>query len=513
MQKLLPLLSLILLLGIKNNVSGQNIAPVAQPVAIDSAERVKKIMNTIDICTKAIDSKSQDNAMLSSTYAIRGTGYLSLKEYNKAISDYTTAMALNPMLLEGYYRKAIAYEGLKDYQSAIKQYEMLLSYNKDNQRATASIYNSIAWLQLQLKQYDKAIKSDSIALSLQPSMNEAYVTRGRVYLAKGKNELAILDFTTAMGGYENKKKPLSMLYAGRADAEVKLKKYKEALNDYSAALKLEPDYKYAIWNRAGCYNMNGDYQLAADDYNTAIKFYNGDNKNLSKLYDDRARMEIGMQQYQKAISDDSVAISLNNKYAPAYWDQAGAYAQNADFQLSINGYEACMDFYKSDKTITALIYSNIANEEYFLKEYPKVIHASNAAIAFDSKSWEAYFNRGRAYLKTQDKDDAMADFDKVLKLDTTKKSSEYAFVLFYMGKPDAAIDIMQKNVIATTDSYLLLNHYYNLACLYSLMNKPDEANSYLKKCVDGGYSKKYAIADSDLDNIRNTDEFKAMINK
>ena len=71
-----------------------------------------------------------------------------------------------------------------------------------------------------------------------------------------------------------------------------------------------------------------------------------------------------------------------------------------------------------------------------------------------------------------------------------------------------AADILQQSLLKTTDNSLMLVDYYNLACLYSLMNKPDEANNYLKLAIDNGYSKKYAIADEDLDNIRATDEYK-----
>jgi hypothetical protein len=85
------------------------------------------------------------------------------------------------------------------------------------------------------------------------------------------------------------------------------------------------------------------------------------------------------------------------------------------------------------------------------------------------------------------------------------------FSLFYTGKGDEAAAILQNDLLSTNDSPQLLADYYNLACLYSLMNKPDEANIYLKKAFDNGYAKKYAIADEDLDNIRNTDDYKAAI--
>ena len=169
-----------------------------------------------------------------------------------------------------------------------------------------------------------------------------------------------------------------------------------------------------------------------------------------------------------------------------------------------------MNFYQLNKSALALLFNNIADQEYFLNDYQKVVDYSTSSISLNPQNPSPYLNRGRAFLKKMNNDLAISDFKKVLDLDTAKKSFAYAFALFYTGKPDKAIEVMQNNVIATTNGPLLTSHYYNIACLYSLMNKPDEANIYLKKCIDGGYPKKYALADPDLENIRNTQEYKDM---
>jgi hypothetical protein len=44
--------------------------------------------------------------------------------------------------------------------------------------------------------------------------------------------------------------------------------------------------------------------------------------------------------------------------------------------------------------------------------------------------------------------------------------------------------------------------------MLALMNKPDEANNYLKTSINNGYSKKYARIDPDFEGIRNTPDFK-----
>jgi hypothetical protein len=58
-----------------------------------------------------------------------------------------------------------------------------------------------------------------------------------------------------------------------------------------------------------------------------------------------------------------------------------------------------------------------------------------------------------------------------------------------------------------------LNSYYNLCCLYSLLNQKDSALSYLKQTIDEGWT--YYLHfdnDTDLDNIRKEPKYLKMVN-
>ncbi|MDB5142393.1 MAG: hypothetical protein JWQ66_1106 [Mucilaginibacter sp.] len=512
MKKLL-LLFLLIFSAYYNTAFGQAVAAGHQQAPVDSATRVKQIQQNIENLTLIIkETKDHNMIALAGIYMMRGLDEAALQRYNKAIEDFSTAVKFNPQLKEAYWNRGLSYEKVKNYPAAISDYKKALSLVKDNPMQMAILNNNIAIIQKDMRSYDQAIASDSIAIAIEPRYTLSNFNRAELYMMTRKYEAAIHDYTVALNGNYNKQM-LSTILSERADAKRFLKKYKEAINDYSLAIELNPDNRFAYWNRAASYNHNGDYELANNDYSKAITYFKGDSRNLSKLYDDRALMEMGQQQFKRAIADDSIAIALDNKFEVAYWNKASAYAQNADFQQSIDGYTKTMEFYQGNNNRRALaqLYDNIANEEYFLNDYQKVIDASTSSIALNEGNQSPYLNRGRAYLKKMNKDLAMNDFNKVLALDTSKASFEYAFALFYTGNPDKAIEVMQKNVISTTNNAVLMSHYYNIACLFSLMKKPDEANIYLKKCIDGGYSKKYALTDPDLDNIRNTQEYKDVI--
>jgi len=57
-------------------------------------------------------------------------------------------------------------------------------------------------------------------------------------------------------------------------------------------------------------------------------------------------------------------------------------------------------------------------------------------------------------------------------------------------------------------SYELSNIYYNLTCIYSLLNNKSSAINCFKKSIDAGYNDYgHVQIDTDLDNIRNEEEF------
>jgi tetratricopeptide (TPR) repeat protein len=483
---------------------------VDRPAVKDSAALLQQVQHRVDSLSLLIPGTLEPKA-LANIYVTRGIGYGILNQPDSAIHDFSRSIVLNPQFADAYVFRAAQYQRLKNYDAGIADVKKALALLKDNPMRSALMYSALGFMQLRLKNYDNALEADSASLALNPNNGFVYINNGWAYLATKNYDKAIESFNAGLPIYRNANKNMvSEVLAAIGDAKRALKKYRDAINDYALAIGLNPDNKHAHWNRAACYNNNGDYELADAEYTKTIAFYTRDSLNLAKLYDDRARTEIAEQKYKEALRDDSLALMNNKEFGPAYWNMADAYAQNGDFQESINWYKQTLKYY-ADRGAISVINDNIAGEAYFLAQYDQVITSTTTAIDLDAQAWSPHLNRGRAYLKLGQKERAATDFNQVLALDTTKKSYEYAFALFYTGNADKAVQLMQDNIIGTTNPAILTSHYHNLACLYSLMNKPDEANAYLKRCIDSGYSKNYARNDPDLKNIRDTPDFKAMI--
>lgn len=464
--------------------------------------------------TIAIDSSKIDKSVLSVIYFYRGESYKNTNQIEPAIKDYSSAIKINPKYREAYWSRAIVYGAAQKIRESINDYKKALALipSEDNVNQ-AILYCNIAANEAMIGQTDSALMHDSTSIKINPQYARAYNLRGHIYASINKFPEAITYYTRAIDNYkDDDAKMVSYWYTDLADAKNNSQQLKDAINDYSLALKLDPDNGIAYWNRGGAYNRHQDYELAANDYSKAMNYYKDDKENLSKLYLDRASNELAQSQLSAAIKDDSTAIALDPNNRSAHFDLADAYTQNGDYQKGINEYRSALTFDKNNKKLKASLYFMIATNEYFLKQFDKVIADCSTSISLNPENSSAYFYRGKVYYKQLKKTDlAMQDFNKVIALDTSKKSVDYIFSLFYVGKGDQATDILQKEVVNTTDAAQVLGDYYNLACLYSLMNKPDDANNYLRMAVDRGYAKKYAAADEDLDNIRNTADYKAII--
>lgn len=298
MNKIFLITLLFIITGKLITASGQTTNNSNQTLPLDSASKVERLKNGLEKLKNELKNVSNDGKSPGAVHLLMGIDELALKRYPDALKDLSLSIKMNPDVKQAYLCRGAAYEALRDYQLAIDDYKSCLAAFKDNIQMSARLYAGIGKLQRMLKNYDDAVQSESTAISLAPVYSEAYLFRAYGYMDLRKYDLAILDLTTAMGGYLNNDKILAGIFYTRGEAKRYSKRYKDAINDYGEAIRLNPTNKLAYWNLAASYNNNGDYQLADEYYTKAIDFYKGDSKNLSRLYDDRALMEMGEQKIQ-----------------------------------------------------------------------------------------------------------------------------------------------------------------------------------------------------------------------
>lgn len=103
----------------------------------------------------------------------------------------------------------------------------------------------------------------------------AYNNRGNGYKAIGEYDRAIQDFTQAI----QLNPEYALAFYNRANAYDSIGEYERAIQDYNQAIRLRPNDAsayYAFYGRGYAFNAKGDYDHAVDDFNQAIRLHPDD---------------------------------------------------------------------------------------------------------------------------------------------------------------------------------------------------------------------------------------------
>ena len=132
----------------------------------------------------AIDPKYAD------AYENRGVASGKIGEQNNAISDFTKAIEINPKFAKAYHNRAVAYSTIGEDKKAIDD----LVSTIEIEPKYASAYTNLGLLYFKDKQFDKAIDINLKGIKLQPQNPDLYLITGRSYFEKGDHENAIKEF-------------------------------------------------------------------------------------------------------------------------------------------------------------------------------------------------------------------------------------------------------------------------------------------------------------------------------
>ena len=113
------------------------------------------------------------------------------------------------------------------------------------------------------------------------------------------------------------------------------------------------------------------------------------------------------------MSDYSIAIGINPKYAVAYFNRGCAKSDLQDYQGAIGDFNASIEI--DPKYVEAYSFRGIL-KSYCLKNHKEAIVDFNIAIEIDPNYALAYYNRGLTRLQLGQRDSACNDFHKALKI-------------------------------------------------------------------------------------------------
>ena len=124
----------------------------------------------------------------------------------------------------------------------------------------------------------------------------------------------------------------------------------------------------------------------------------------------------------------------------------------------------------------------------------------------------AYLYLSRADLLSQngDYEAAERDYEKVLEIDTDPDDGSCRqYALWGLGREEEALEWMDKIIENNPNDNGV---YYDKACLFTRMQRPDEAIKALEEAFKKGFRRfAHLEHDDDMDSLRNLPEYKALI--
>ena len=449
-------------------------------------EEFGRALTAANVAVKKIPSKDKEYKAFA--YGTRAQVYLNLEDTIQALKDYSQAINIVPDDDRFYNQRAQVYYEQGKYDLADKDYLKMISLKEGDVMG----YMGIGRNANAQKRYEDAIKQFDYVVKLEQNYSSAYSFRAESYIGLKKYNEAIDDVISALGIDRDRKafyelQELADSAFEQTVAKLKVQKIKES-NEQS-------------WD----YDLGIVYERAAK-YNKAIAYYKESLEKesniitasrISSCYDD-------LGDYDKALEYCNQAIALDSVKANYLYEKANILDNAGRTQEAI---KTMSDYIANTPDEPAGYY-----QRGWFKDHSGDIEGAledyTMAITLQPNVAYAYLNRGVLYRLKGENAKAESDFKQVVRLDSIPEDAECSFyAYYYLGQKDKAIEVL--NTILDKDKK---GNCYDAACLYSVMGEKEKALSYLRQSLENGYRRFAHIKrDRDLNNIRNTEEFKVLL--
>ena len=453
-------------------------------------EEYGQALTAVEMALKLLPKKDEEYVVFA--YSTRAGIYLNLEDTVKAVSDLTTALMIMPDQSSLYEKRAQIYYEQEKYNMSDADYQKMI----DLEPGETMGYMGIGRNANAQKCWDDAIKQFDYVTKLSSDYSSVYSFRAESYIGKEKWSEATDDIVTA----------LSLDWDMQA-ARLAIELEEPAFTMLVSKLKIQSAKSL---NEATWPCMIGIMYEQKKEYEKAVEYYNiANNKEVSPLtYYSISACQYKLGNYEAALSSINQALDIDSTYIPSMEEKAEILYEMGDVRSAIAEW---------DKVLAA-------QPEYGFGYYRRgwfkdlagdmdgAIEDLSISVVLDSEYSYAYVCRGDIYQKQGKQELAESDFRKVIEIEDSPEKYDCIYYAYQgLGQYDEAIAAMDS--IIARDSTEARN-YYDAACLYSRMQDKDNALKYLEKSLHLGYKRFAHIErDYDMDFIRETDEFKALIQK
>ena len=237
------------------------------------------------------------------------TTYNQVKIWKDGETLWTHTLEYDSKVPTAFQNRALIYRDRKNYDKALSDLNTALAL-----KPSAATFNSRGKTYFDMNKPLDAINDYNRGIALDSTLVEAWANRGAAYGQLGQLDLAMSDLSKALSldsvhinALVNRGAALGV--TGRKD---------EAIRDLSRVIELDPTHTNAIVNRELTYREMGKFDLALADCDRflAIKKDNPD------VWIDRAMLKRQFNRCTEALADFDEAIKLNSFNGAYYIERA-----------------------------------------------------------------------------------------------------------------------------------------------------------------------------------------------
>lgn len=456
------------------------------------------------------------------------------REYGKAMSDINHALKVNkPKKSEVamstlYWWKGHLYQDMDETEKSSEALGKAMALaQKDNKENLQGISFDYGCSLAELERYDEADAVFDAMLKEDETDAAAMVGKASTLISRGRDREAVTVLEKAQKYAEN----YSEVYRFRMMAYKNIGEYNKAIdagldwfdkNDsydtdsLLVVLAKRPNYSEAAIKARGKKSENplGWDMLLTEFYEETLRY-----ADAIKCCD---RMEATYGHYAQFNVRRSDSYRMLGLYDQAIADISKAMEKETDlYTLCSRG-----DYYRlSGRLDEAIADFTAAIEEAPQEAFPyyrrgwcyemkgdrkKAMEDYNLGIELDDDYPYPYLMRGELRLLEGDEAGAKEDFEQVIQRDTViNDESCRHYALHFLGKDGEAEKWMDRIIQSHPE---LAGNYYDQACLYARMGRPDKSVASLRTAFEKGYrSFTHIELDDDMDPVRDLPEFKALV--
>jgi len=279
--------------------------------------------------------------------------------------------------------------------------------------------------------------------------------------------------------------------------------WKNSKTLFQHTLDVTKNNHVAHFNLGSALAKEGDPEKAMDQYQKALAIY----PDSPEIHNNMGTAMARTGNLDNATFHFRQALQLSPDYAEAHINLANTLIEKKDLDTAIKHYRRALAISPGHNSVGDRLEKLLA----FKNQFETTIMQIEAQLATDPDNPELYYQIGNLYEKNARVDQAMEQFRKAAELKPEFWEALYRQALIHAGKKEYSKSIALFKQIASLrpdDASI----FYNIACLYSLQDRKDDAVDWLEKAIDAGYNDISKILnDPDLENLRQTSFYKQLV--